>query len=127
MKLDQLEQVDKDIKRIQRTLATNEKFLEALCNPSVDRIFKKKYLVERLPKATGGAVLSEPVKNFMYLLADNGRLNLVNRILYAFSEIMKGYYNLIDVCIVSATVSTIIMRYIYTVSLGVERRDKAKT
>lgn len=75
--------------------------LQALIeNPVIDRVMKQKYVSELLSKEK----YSQEVINFFKVLAENGRLNLTNKIINAFEDIIKAQRGQVDFKIVSAKV-----------------------
>lgn len=82
-----LEQVEKDLTSFRESLNKNQKLKELVISPIINRKVMSKTLKEiadqtRMASSTG---------NLLSLLADNGRLNILEGVISSFSNIMAAY------------------------------------
>ncbi|OMH83625.1 ATP synthase subunit 5, mitochondrial [Zancudomyces culisetae] len=90
-----LEKVDSDLSVIQKAITSDPRFKEALISPLIKQEDKEKILL--------GRKLSETTKNFVSLLAQNGRVSILQEIIGAYTQLMKAYNGVVPVRVTSAS------------------------
>lgn len=100
IKTNELSKVESGINKLRDILSTSKEVNKIIENPAVDRGIKKFYF-EKFLKKEG---LTGLVSNFITVLAENGRLNLLYKAVESFNEIIKAGKGQIDICVSSAQV-----------------------
>nr|CDS29492.1 H transporting ATP synthase O subunit [Hymenolepis microstoma] len=82
-----LETVEKDLLKVKNTLSTDKRFREFCHDPTIKRHIKVQTFSEALKKLG----LSTQVSNMLHILAENGRLNTLPKVLDTFEQIMVSH------------------------------------
>lgn len=82
-----LEVVEKDLIKFQNAVQSDSKLREFIKNPTVKRAVK----VDILKSITGQISLNPEASNLLQLLAENGRLKNVDKVIDAFKLIMAAH------------------------------------
>ncbi|CEF66038.1 ATP synthase subunit O, mitochondrial [Strongyloides ratti] len=93
-----LENVDKDLQKVKQLYETDAKFKEFAINPTLQND-KKKEAVKKIAKALG---VSKEATNFFGVLAENGRLNILEAVINSFESIMRAHKGELFVEVTSA-------------------------
>lgn len=94
--------LEKDLANLSSFIKKNASAQRFLEDPTVSRAEKKSQVTNflgKMPLASSAKLFS----NFLQLLAENGRMALLPRILTAFEDLLKAHRHQIDVTIVSAS------------------------
>uniref|UniRef100_A0A0N5BQD6 ATP synthase peripheral stalk subunit OSCP, mitochondrial n=1 Tax=Strongyloides papillosus TaxID=174720 RepID=A0A0N5BQD6_STREA len=94
-----LEVVEKDLQKIKGIYDTDPKFKEFAINPTIKND-KKRDAIQRVGKSIGA---SKEATNFLALLAENGRLNILEAVCNSFESIMRAHKGELFVEVTSAT------------------------
>lgn len=86
-KTKQLDQVEKDLAAFQATLKTDKKLRENVTSPIVN----KKVMATALKESAEKLRWAPSTGNLLGLLADNGRLNVLDGVISAFQVIMAAH------------------------------------
>ena len=86
-RMNQLEQVEKDLTALQATLKTDKKLREVLVSPIVN----KRVMATTLKEASDKLRFAPATGNLLSLMADNGRLKKIDTIINAFKTIMAAH------------------------------------
>nr|BAN20672.1 ATP synthase delta chain [Riptortus pedestris] len=87
VKLKQLDAIEKDLLSLKKTIDSDAKLRSFIDNPTIKRSLK----VDAITQIAGKINLTEPSKNLLGLLAENGRLGKIDNVVNAFSTIMAGH------------------------------------
>jgi F-type H+-transporting ATPase subunit O len=93
-----LEVVEKDLIKFQNAVQSDSKLREFIKNPTVKRAVK----VDILKSITGQISLNPEASNLLQLLAENGRLKNVDKVIDAFKLIMAAHRGEITCEVVTA-------------------------
>lgn len=86
-KMQQLDQVEKDLSSFQAALRGNKKLREMVVSPIVNKTTMGKALRETATQAG----MAQATGNFLGLMADNGRLSVLDGIINSFQVIMAAH------------------------------------
>ncbi|XP_037813815.1 ATP synthase subunit O, mitochondrial [Lucilia sericata] len=86
-KAKQLDQVEKDLAAFRATLAEDKKLREHVTSP----IINKKVMATALKESAAKLRWAPSTGNLLGLLAENGRLNVLDRVINAFQVIMAAH------------------------------------
>lgn len=101
----QLDVVSKDLATLSSYIAKAPKAKEFLNDPTLNRLDKKAAVLNLMPKLLGSKPASSSlVTNLLGLLAENGRLAELTKIITSFEELMRAHRKEIPVTIITATV-----------------------
>lgn len=101
-----LEAVEKDLNTFSQAIKKDTAFKSFLENPTVPRATKLNGLSD-VAKKVGKP--SELTNNLLEVLAENGRLNTLDKVIEAYSELMSAHRNELPLVVTSAKVGL----YIY--------------
>ncbi|KAI6239796.1 ATP synthase peripheral stalk subunit OSCP [Aphelenchoides fujianensis] len=97
-KLNKLDAVEKDVKIVKDLYAKDQKFSGFVKNPTLNRNLKQ----TALKSVLGSVGVSAESQKFFGVLAENGRLGLLNEVLNNFDEIVRANRGDLSVQVVSA-------------------------
>ncbi|CAJ0930198.1 unnamed protein product, partial [Mesorhabditis belari] len=86
-KQNKLEQVDKDLQTVKGIFEQNKKFKDFVLDPTL-KAAKKKQVLQEITAALG---TSQETRNFLTLLAENGRLSKLAAVVSSFESIMRAH------------------------------------
>lgn len=96
----ELEKVEAEMGRIRTAIKQSEQFQKLLANPTIGRELKKGYVGQLMAKER----YSETAMNFFKVLAENGRLSMVGKVLGNFDDLIKAKRGEVQVIITAASV-----------------------
>ncbi|ALC47729.1 Oscp, partial [Drosophila busckii] len=86
-RMNQLDQVEKDLNALQSTMKSDKKLREQVTSP----IINKKVMATALKEASAKLSFAPATANLLGLLADNGRLKKLDTVINAFKTIMAAH------------------------------------
>lgn len=92
-----LTQVEKDLKALSQIITTTPEVATFLANPTLPANEKASGMKKLLEKI--GATSSDYTKNFLNVLAENGRLYETEKVIEAFEQIMSSYRGELEITI----------------------------
>ena len=96
----ELEKVEAEMGKIRTTIKQSEQFQKLLASPTIGCELKKGYVGQLMAKER----YSETAMNFFKVLAENGRLSMVGKVLSNFDDLMKAKRGEVQVIITAASV-----------------------
>lgn len=93
-----LETVDKDLQKVKELYDNDAKFKEFAINPTLKNE-KKKEAILKIGQSLG---VSKEANNFIALLAENGRLDILEAVINSFESIMRAHRGELFVEVTSA-------------------------
>lgn len=86
-KMNQLENVEKELVQVQNAIKQKPKLREIIVSPIINRTI----LQNTLKDVGSGANLSAATTNLLTLLAENGRLTKIDGVINAFKQLMSAH------------------------------------